>query len=151
MMKKNTLTLLSLSGIVLVFTSLLSGCAEKHDVTQNIEEQLTGTWQVEEILAFPVIDQSSAHFIFSDENKLTGSASCNNISTSYALDSNKKTLSFQAVAATRKMCEPALMDQETKFLSALEKVSHVEIQQNILYLYNEHNEAVFSASKTDSK
>ena len=151
MMKKNTLTLLSLSGIVLIFTSLLNGCAEKQDLSQKIEEQLTGTWQIEEILALPVIDRSPAHFIFSDENKVAGSASCNNISTSYTLDSRKKTLSFQAVAATRKMCESALMDQETRFLSALERVSRVEIQQNILYLYNEHNERMFSASKTNSK
>lgn len=150
MIKRNTSTLF-LASITLVCTMLLSACADKSQNHPNIAKELKGTWKIEEILMLPVIDRSPAQFVFLDENKLAGSASCNKISSSYVLDSYKNTLSFTPVAATRMMCEPTLMNQEMKFLSALEKVSKVKIEQSTLYLYDKQNELIFSASKVDSK
>jgi len=166
-MTKNIKSLVIIS-LIISSVSLLSACANKTIVkantvgdeielnqtsdtgsllTEKAIESLIGTWQVEFIKTRPVIDRSPAQLIFSNTNRLSGSATCNNISSSYNHNHNKKTLSIGPAAVTRKMCAPALMNQETNYLSALSLVKHYQIKQSMLYLFDEHDVILFKASK----
>lgn len=162
-------------GIIILSVSLLTACAKKtlieSDTTkhkaqlektaktptvtsQGSNEQLTGTWQVELIKTRPVIDRSPARFILLAKNKLSGSASCNNISSHYRANQSKNTLTFGPTAVTRKLCAPALMEQETRLLSTLPQVKHYQIkyfhnEQNMLYLFDKNDVLMFKASKVN--
>jgi heat shock protein HslJ len=57
--------------------------------------------------------------VFADDGSLTGSAGCNNYTTSYTADTGE--IEIEPVAATKKFCpEPeGIMEQETAYLAAL--------------------------------
>jgi|GEM_PF-5116334 len=169
-MNKININGLILSCVALVSVSLLSACASEPNSEQaptkaksNIKKinktspvppeytnrQLTGAWQIEFIKTKPVIDRSPAQLVFLANNKLSGSATCNNLSASYNVDNIKQTLAFSPAAVTRKMCPAALMEQETRFLSVLNKISHYQIKQSMLYLFNEKDVIMLKASKVE--
>lgn len=68
----------------------------------------------------PVADGAESSIQFEVEGRVFGNAGCNNFQGTYEVDGS--TLSFGPMAITRKMCPPALMDQEAAFLQAMEKV-----------------------------
>jgi heat shock protein HslJ len=77
------------------------------------------TWLVEDIDGRGVIDNAQTTLTINADGSANGSGGCNRFSTSATIDGFN--LSFKPAAATRMMCPPALMDQEQKFFSALER------------------------------
>ena len=109
-------------------------------------ETLFGAWLVQSIQGHHIIAKSTVKLMFSPENKLSGSASCNNISTSYSTQENS--LSIAAIATTRKMCSPAIMEQESTLLQALDKVSRFEIINGQLSMLDQHGTLQLKAKRT---
>jgi heat shock protein HslJ len=81
-----------------------------------------------------VLAGSEVNALFAEDGKLGGSAGCNNYTTGYEIDG--QSLSFGPVATTRKMCaEPeGIMEQESAYLAALERVTAYRIQGDSLEL-----------------
>lgn len=90
-------------------------------------ELLLGEWQIEDINSEGIIDSSHLTMTFNDEGRVFGSASCNNYSSSYELTGEK--LTFSHSLATKMACPEALMNQEHKFLTVLNKISHFDIDK----------------------
>jgi heat shock protein HslJ len=109
-------------------------------------EKLPGSWLISSIQDKPVIANSRATLVFTEENKLTGSASCNNISTSYSSQNN--TLKIAPIATTRKMCAPALMKQEAILLQSLSKVKRFQLQNGELSLFDQQGSLQLKAKRT---
>ncbi|MCW8832830.1 MAG: META domain-containing protein [Colwellia sp.] len=116
---------------------------------QGADNPLLGTWQVEAIQGEKVLASIPAHFIFSDNQSVSGSASCNNFTTRYALVNNHITISPTAI--TRKMCSPVIMTQENNFLTALANIKRYRFEKGTLYLLDKNNSAVFKASRKTEK
>ncbi len=116
---------------------------------QHISQQLLGTWQVESIQGKAVIDRSPARFVFVDKQQVSGSASCNNFSAHYMVNDNR--LTIQPAAVTRKMCAPALMNQENSFLAGLAQIKLYQLEQNKLYLLDENDNLLFKTSRITKK
>jgi heat shock protein HslJ len=93
----------------------LAGCA-----TSTPQLETEHSYQVEWIGERPLIDRSHLTITLGDDGRAYGSAGCNHWFASYTL--NGDTLSFSAAGSTRKMCAPALMEQEARFLESLSKV-----------------------------
>jgi heat shock protein HslJ len=74
--------------------------------------------------------------MFGEDGSLTGSAGCNNYTSSYEVEGDA--ISIGPAATTRKMCpEPqGIMEQETAYLAALEAAATYEIQGDTLELRN---------------
>jgi len=98
-------------------------------------ETLPGNWLVESIQDKAVIKNSAARLRFHSDNKLSGSASCNNISSSY--NSQNSALTINPIATTRKMCLPSLMEQETQLLRAINKVKRFQLNNGLLSMYDQ--------------
>jgi heat shock protein HslJ len=111
------------------------------------KKNILGKWQVEFITKRPVIDKSPAQLIFLDNGKLAGSASCNNMISSYTIDTENDTLSITPGALTRKMCFGGLMKQEERFINQLPKVSYYKIKFDVLYLSDNKNNELFKATR----
>lgn len=84
-------------------------------------------WVVEDINGKGVIDFSRATLNFGDEGALTGRASCNSYRSAYTLTANH--LTVEAIASTKKLCPPALMNQEQAFLENLATDNLVEFDE----------------------
>lgn len=93
----------------------LAGCA-----TSAPQLETEHTYQVEWIGERPLIDSSHLTITLGDDGRAYGNAGCNHWFAAYTLNGN--TLSFSATGSTRKMCAPALMEQEARFLDSLSTV-----------------------------
>jgi heat shock protein HslJ len=82
-------------------------------------------WVVGTIDGTAVARGARVTLLFGDDGRLTGSASCNGYSASYALTG--ETFTVGPAVATRKACGPAVMAQETAFLAALGGVQRLEM------------------------
>jgi heat shock protein HslJ len=81
-------------------------------------ENLSGTsWLAEIIDGAGVVDRSQSTMEFLDNQRVAGSLGCNRYTGSYSADATG--LRFARLASTRRMCPPALMDQEARFDAVL--------------------------------
>ena len=98
-----------------LLTATLVGCAS--DAPQLETER---SYRVEWIGERPLIDRSHLTITFAAAGRAHGNAGCNHWFASYRRDGDA--LRFEQPGATRKLCAPALMEQEQRFLAALEEV-----------------------------
>ncbi len=109
--------LLSLTALLSTLSIAACSVAEKEDPAP----ELTGTsWMMK-------LDSKSgcdvAPYIEFTEKKVTGDLGCNSFSGDYKRDGNK--LSFQNVAATLRMCDPASMALEEKMQRLLKDTRRI--------------------------
>lgn len=92
----------------------------------NPEQLLRGTeWVVEDIGGGGIIDSSRVTLNFQEDNRVAGRASCNQFSGGWKLTGEG--IGFTRMASTKKACAPALMNQESRFLSLLGEVRRFDI------------------------
>jgi heat shock protein HslJ len=119
----------------------MTGMPRPHTVEVTIDEQLLKgcggdpatllqgeSWVAEAIDGTALADRSRVTLTFGADGRLTGTASCNNYSATYALTGEGLTIG--KAAATRKACPPALLTQEQAVLSLLEAVERFEIGED---------------------
>lgn len=82
-------------------------------------------WVVEDIDGSGIIDSSRVTISFLEHNRVAGHASCNQFSGGWKLTGEG--LMFTRMVSTKKACAPALMDQESRFLSLLEDIRRFDI------------------------
>jgi heat shock protein HslJ len=71
------------------------------------------------------MDYSHLTITLGDDGRAYGNAGCNHWFAPYTLKGDR--LSFGKIGSTRKLCSPAVMEQETRFLRALEKVERWDV------------------------
>ncbi|HGM5581702.1 TPA: META domain-containing protein [Pseudomonas putida] len=98
----------------------LFGCAAQPSKLQQ-EQSYVLEWIGER----PLIDYSHLTLTLADDGRAYGNAGCNHWFASYTLDGDQ--LSFGKIGKTRKLCAPALMEQEKRFLKALETVQRWDV------------------------
>ena len=98
----------------------LAGCA-----AEPMKLQQEQSYVLEWIGERPLIDYSHLTLTLAEDDRAYGNAGCNHWFAPYTLDGEK--LSFGPVGSTRKQCAPALMEQEKRFLKALETVQRWDI------------------------
>ena len=98
------------------FTALaLSACA-----SSTAQLQTERSYIVEWIGERPLIDRSHLSITLGSDGRAYGTAGCNHWFANYQLDGHS--LHFEQPGSTRKLCTPALMEQETRFLQSLSQV-----------------------------
>ena len=117
--------------------AVLSACSS----VPGTQLQPLQSYQVEWIGERPLIDRSMLTLTLGDHNQASGLAGCNNWMAEYQLSGDR--LSLDKIATTRKLCAPALMEQEQRFLAALATVQRWEFaEQQQLLLWPEHGAAI---------
>ena len=107
-----------------LLVAALAGCASTEGTVSSpaTVPPLAGTaWLAEDIDGRGVIDRAQTTLVFTepgqDATRISGSGGCNRYSSPVSIDD--ETIRFGALAATRRACPPALMDQEARFFAAL--------------------------------
>ena len=78
-------------------------------------------WRLEDLLGGGIIDRSHVTLTFGPEGKTSGSGGCNRYFGSWTQAGSKLTLG--KMGSTMMACAPSLMEQEGKYLKALETAS----------------------------
>ncbi|GAB3092618.1 META domain-containing protein [Aestuariicella hydrocarbonica] len=115
------------------------GCTMKDDAQSA--QTLSGVWHVDYIEGRGVIDNSPAHYQFHADNQLSGHATCNQFSGAYSVEQGEITIG--ELATTRKMCPPALMEQEQRLLEALKRVKRWKTDNGLMYLFDANGAELF--------
>jgi len=105
-------------------------------------------WLVEDIAGQGVVDKAQTTIQFTKNGAVSGNTSVNRYQGQVKIDGNK--IDFGLLATTRRAGPPALMDQETKFLKAIDTVTSFRIEPTgLLFLLNESDDAVLRLSPMD--
>ena len=121
--------------VVLIDGQELNGCGgDPATLLQGVE------WVVESLDGAPVDGGSTVTLFFGGDGRVSGSASCNSYTGSYSLTGEG--LSMQQPAGTMRMCEAALMNQESAFLSRLTGIKRFEIEEGALILRTADGRAI---------
>lgn len=121
----------------------LTGCAALNEA--ETAAPLSGSWHVDYIEGAGVVDRSPAHYRFGDDMRVSGNASCNLFNGTYEIVDGA--IAVGSLASTRKLCPPALMEQETRFLAAMQRVHHWRSENGLLYLYDEQGTELFRGAR----
>ncbi len=78
--------------------------------------------------------ETSITAIFGEDGTLSGSAGCNNYSTTYTVDDRNNMIISGAIVTTQKACEQAIMDQEAAYLAALPTTASYNFVDGQLHL-----------------
>ncbi|MCY1421522.1 META domain protein [compost metagenome] len=115
--------------------TLIAGCASH----EKLETEKT--YRVEWIGERPLMDYSHLTLTLDGKGRAYGNAGCNHWFAGYNLDGEN--LTFGQAGSTRKMCAPALMEQEQRFLAALGKVQRWDFsEQGQLRLWPANGKAI---------
>lgn len=99
---------------------------------------LPGTaWVLEDLAGAGVVDRVQATLEFHARGRAGGNGSCNHFSADVTLDGER--IAFGAIAATRRSCAQAVMNQESAYFAALVKAKRFETDGENLYVYVAEN------------
>ena len=117
---------------------------------ENTQQSATpvGTWLLEDLRGEGVIDRVRTELTLESDGQISGSGGCNRIMGQGKLEGDSLTIG--PLAGTRMACPPAVMEQEARFMKALEEVKgwRVEPELKKLHLLNDAGVTllIFSAS-----
>jgi putative lipoprotein len=92
-------------------------------------------WTAEQVDGQAVLANARPTLAFEGEQRAGGSAGCNRWFASVKMSGEK--LRFSQAGATRMACDPDRMQQESRFLSALESVRSYRLDGSTLRLFDE--------------
>jgi heat shock protein HslJ len=116
-----------------------AGCSPKQQAATSNESDLYKTWRLVEVQG-EAVDTSNmrrpAEFTFDKtEQRISGSAGCNNIFGKFTVAADK--LTFSPLAATKMACPD--MSVEDKFLKIVDKVNGWKVTEGFLVLSQDGN------------
>lgn len=107
-------------SIVTVSAGLLAALAFAAPVFAEVPGELQGAWLAEDISGGGVVDRVQTRIEITEKGEVFGSGGCNRVKGMAEVDGPG--IGFGRMASTMMACPPAVMDQEQKFLKALEDV-----------------------------
>jgi heat shock protein HslJ len=101
----------------------------------STEASLIGTsWLAEDIGGRGVVDGVYSTLIFESEERVSGSSGCNRYQAPLQLSGTALRLGM--ASTTRRACPPAVMDQERRFLAALDAARTYRRDGSTLWLFD---------------
>ena len=134
--------------------SVAPSSSEKPSHAASVITMNDSYWQVESIQQGGTIDYSYVTMSI-DDGQISGSTGCNRYTGAVTLDAVNEGLSaftVDNIALTRKMCAPALMKQEQKFVEALNETQLYSIDSGtwLVLLNGDKSETIKAISTSNS-
>ncbi|HUF36806.1 MAG TPA: META domain-containing protein [Gemmatimonadales bacterium] len=116
----------------LVMAGWLAGCTQRSPAPDGTN--LPGTaWRLEDLGGAGVVDRVEATLEFPEPGKVAGKGSCNRFFGSVEISG--ASISFGPMGSTRMACVEAVMNQEAKYLEALQAAERYEIEGTVLLIH----------------
>ena len=108
--------------------------AARADAPADVPLALWGTaWRLEDLAGAGVVDRVQATLEFPSEGRASGNGSCNRFNGVVTIDGSS--IQFGGIAATRKACVEAAMNQEERYFAALRDAERFETDGQTLKVY----------------
>ncbi|WP_417748250.1 META domain-containing protein [Rosistilla oblonga] len=121
---------------------------DKMESTQTFSEALVGNWLAEDIENHGVVDRAQTTLEIADDGTAAGNTSVNRYSGKAKIDGDK--IELGRLVMTRRAGPQSLMDQETRFMAALAKVTRYRIgDDGLLYLLDAEGNEIVRFSKIE--
>jgi heat shock protein HslJ len=91
-------------------------------------------WKLDDLAGEKVMDRVQATLLFRETGKVAGKGSCNRFSGSAEISGNS--IKFGPLISTRMACPEPIMNQETKYLGALQAAERFEWKKPHLLVYS---------------
>lgn len=132
-------------GIILITLLItIQGCSATMSSSGKLS--LSGKWMIDSIEGKSVVANSPAYMEFSEDNRISGNASCNRFFAKYTITGSKMTIG--EAGSTRMMCAGPFSEQENRFLSALDHVDSITMENETLSLKDAQGAELIKASKS---
>ena len=122
--------------IALIAVTSVAGCSlmQPNSTSTPKVDLIGGTWVAEDIDGAGVVDNAQSTLEFGNDGRVSGRGGCNRFGGTIELKGAQMIMG--ELISTKMACAPALMDQETKFIAAL--------QATRTYRMDEDNKLVLS-------
>jgi heat shock protein HslJ len=90
-------------------------------------------WRLEDLGGRGVLDNAQATLAFPEAGRVAGNSSCNRFFGSYTLMQDR--IALGQLGGTRMACAPAVDEQETRYLDALQKAQRLEVQGTTMLMH----------------
>jgi putative lipoprotein len=104
------------------------------DAAPAVPTLIGSAWRLEDLAGAGTLDGIEATIEFPEAGRVAGLASCNRFFGDF--ETSGASLTIARLGATKKLCPPALMDQETKYLRALEGAERFVLDGATLAVYS---------------
>ena len=126
--------MLRVAALVLA-TMLLPACQSAAPSPSAADHPLIGTsWLAQDIDGRGVLDDAQSTLTFESAQRVSGRAGCNQYFGGVGLEVSD--IAISRVGSTKMACAPALMDQEQRFLVALQAAASWERSGDILIIFD---------------
>ncbi|MBW4441544.1 MAG: META domain-containing protein [Plectolyngbya sp. WJT66-NPBG17] len=112
----------------------------KAQSTEMNQQLLNTEWLLEDLGGTGVVDRVQTTIRFNDSNRLTGQGGCNRYFAAFqSQESSESEMTFTvgAIGATKKVCSPAVMNQEARYFQALERSQRIRLEGAFLLIDSE--------------
>jgi heat shock protein HslJ len=118
----------------------------KSDPAVGTTPSLIGKWLVEDIAGRGVVDRAQSTLEVTDDGSVSGNTCVNNFGGKATI--HGQTIVFGPLVMTRRAGPPALMDQESRYTNALERVVGFRLDENgLLFLVDADQKSILRFSK----
>lgn len=124
-----------LSVITLSIAGALGACAGTRAPSQSVmPETLWGSeWRLQDIGGQAVLPQPAATLGFPQSGQVAGHGSCNRFFGPVEIERDR--MKFGPLASTRMACMGGIGEQESRYLSALQKAQRYEVRGDTLLIH----------------
>ncbi len=128
-------------ALLFAVTWLYGGCMSPGS-NQSLDRLIGIEWLALDIDGTPVKNKTESTINFEDATRVTGSGGCNRFFGAVKLSG--ETLLVEPLGTTRMACPDTIMNQEHRFLKALESVRRYRVDDatDLLYLFNEQGKPI---------
>lgn len=110
---------------ILAAVLILGGCA-----TVAGGQRLTqAEWHAVDVNGVPVTGPAALTLRLGEGGQASGNSGCNGFSGAYQFLSEQR-IAFGALASTRRACDPAIMEQESRYLSILQSAGGYSVYRD---------------------
>ncbi len=135
-MERNTSNLMRLF-VAALFVVAATSCFEREGTARDLAGT---TWLVEDIDGRGVLDFAQTTIVFPEAGRISGSTGCNQYSAQIWF--NGERYGIKGIAVTERACAAAIMDQERRFLNALENGQRMVVAGSYLRFYDSNEKSV---------
>ena len=148
-MRKQTASWRGSAGAILVAGGLVA-CSHADGAGTEAGGDLAGTsWLAEDIGGRGVLDNARSTVDFGAGGAVGGDTACNRYRGQATLAGDR--LAFGPLASTRRACPPAVMDQERRFLDALEATQRFALDGPFLLLKDADGRTLVKLTRVESR
>ncbi|MGB5812727.1 MAG: META domain-containing protein [Polyangiales bacterium] len=122
---------------------------DESPTSSEVPAPLRGEWHVQDIVGRPILEEALAMIQIESDGRFSGRTGCNHITGSVDASADTANVTFAGIAMTRMLCPPALMDQERRFVQALEAARAYRVDDDgQLHLQGEYEPFLLRASRS---